>query len=89
MSRPHLTRMSRLSCLCLDEPRFSFPPVRFGSVETDDPASAMFDLVSPIKSYFGVVARGLDNLISYAFIARLLNLELTFGNSGLSNTHSP
>ena len=68
-SRPHLTRMFQFSCLCLDEPRFSFPPVKFGSVKTDDPTSVVFDLVAPIQSYFGAVARGLDNLFYDASIA--------------------
>ena len=59
-TRRYLTRIFRLSYLCLDEPRFSFPAVKFGSVNTDDPTSPMFDVVAPIQSYFGEVARGLD-----------------------------
>ena len=35
-SRPYLMRIFRLSCLCLDDPRVSFPPVKFGTVHTDD-----------------------------------------------------
>ena len=35
-SRRYLTRIFRLRCLCLVEPQFSFPAVRFGSVNTDD-----------------------------------------------------
>ena len=88
-SRRYLTRIFRLSCLCLDEPLFSFPAVPSGSVRTDDPNSPMFDVVAPIQSYFGDVARGLDTLISDASIARLLNLESTVGTTGLSNTYSP
>ena len=87
--RRHLTRIFQLSCLCLDEPRFSFPAVRFGSVRTDEPTCSMFDIVAPIQSYYGSVARGLDNLISEASIERLLGLEQTFGTTGLSNTYSP
>ena len=88
-SRQHLSRIFRLSCLCLDEPRFTFPAVRFGSVRTDEPTCSMFDIVAPIQSYFGSVARGLDNLVCEASIERLLNLELTFGTTGLSSTYSP
>ena len=88
-SRRYLTRILRLSSLCLDETRFSFPAVRFGSVKTDNPTSPLFDVVAPIQSYFSDVARGLDNLVSDASIARLLNLESTFESTGLSNTYSP
>ena len=87
--RRHLTRIFQLSCLCLDEPRLSFPAVRFGSVRTDEPTCSMFDIVAPFQSYYGSVARGLDNLISEASIERLLGLEQTFGTTGLSNTYSP
>ena len=88
-TRRHLTRIFRLRCLCLDEPRFSFPAVRFGSVRTDEPACTMFDVVAPIQSHYGNVVRGLDSLVSESSIARLLNLELTFGTTGLSDTYSP
>ena len=47
----------------------------------------MFDVVAPIQSYFSDVAQGLGNLVSDASIARLLNLELTFGKTVLSTTH--
>ena len=84
-----MTRIYRLSCLCLDEPRFSFPAVKFGSVNTDNPINPMFDVVAPIHSYFGEVARGLDTVTSEESIARVLTLEATFGNTGLSDTYSP
>ena len=85
----HLTRIFRLSCLCLDEPRLSFPTVKYGSVNTDDPTSPMFDVVAPIQSYFGEVARGLDTVTSDESIARISTLEATFSTTGLSNTYSP
>ena len=84
-----MTRIFRLSCLCLDEPRFSFPAVKYGSVNTDDPTSAVFDVVAPIQSYFCEVARGLETVTSSESIARLMTLETTFGTTGLSNTYSP
>ena len=57
-SRVHLTRIFRLSCLCIDEPRFMFAPVRLGSNKTDEPTSVMFDIVAAIQSYLSNVARG-------------------------------
>ena len=46
-SRTHLQRIFRLSWLCLDEPRLSFSPVKFGSHHTDDTLSPMFDVIAP------------------------------------------
>ena len=88
-SRVHLTRIFRLSCLCLDEPRFTFALVRFGSNKTDEPTSVMFDIVAPIQSYLSNVARGLDTLVSEGSTARFLALEKTFGGTGLSSTYCP
>ena len=88
-SRVHLTRIFRLSCLCIDEPRFMFTPVRFGSNKTDEPTSVMFDIVAPIQSYLSNVARGLDTLVSEGSIARFLDLEKTFGGTGHSSTYCP
>ena len=85
----HLTRIFRLSCLCLDEPRFSFPPVKFGSVKTDDPTCIMFDVLASIQSYLGNVSRGLDALTPDASISRFLLLEQTFGHTAHDNTYSP
>ena len=51
VARPHLRRIFRFSCLCLDEPRMSFTPVKFGSHRTDDPISPMFDVIATIQSY--------------------------------------
>ena len=88
-TRRHLTRIFRLCCLCLDEPRFSFPAVRFGSARTDDPTCSMFDVVAPIQSFLGSVSRGLDVLTSEASVSRFLQLEQTFGITGLESTYSP
>ena len=88
-SRVHLTRIFRLSCLCIDEPRFTFEPVRLGCNKTDEPTSVMFDIVAPIQSYLSNVARGLDTLVSEGSIARFLALEKTFGGTGLSSTYCP
>ena len=88
-TRPHVHRLFRLSCLCLDEPRLFFYPVKFGSHRTDDPFSPMFDVVAPIQSYLGYCARGLDVLTSDSSVTRFLSLEQSFGNSGLSDVYSP
>ena len=88
-TRRRLTRIFRLCCLCLDEPRFSFPGVRFDSARTDDPTCSMFDVVAPIQSFLGSVSRGLDALTSEASISRFLHLEPTFGGPGLESTYSP
>ena len=88
-TRRHLTRIFRLSCLCLDEPRFSFPPVKFGSIKTDDHSCIMFDVVAPIQSYLSNVSRGVDALTSDASISRFLLLEQTFGHTALDSTYSP
>ena len=88
-ARPHLRRIFRLSCLCLDEPRMSFTPVKFGSRRTDDPLSSMFDVIAPIQSFLGYVGHGLDVLTSDSSVSRFLPLEQSFGNAGLNDVYSP
>ena len=88
-TRRHLTRIFRLSCLCLDEPRFSFPPVKFGSVQTDNPTCIMFDVLAPIQSYLSNVSRGLDALTSDASLSRFLLLKQTFGHTAIDSIYSP
>ena len=77
-TRRHLNRIFRLSCLCLDKPRFSFSGVRFGSVKTDDPTCSMFDVVAPIQSFLGHGLRGMEIVTSDSSIASssLLNSPL-------------
>ena len=88
-SRRHLTRNLRFSCRCLDEHRFTFPAVKSSSMRTHDQTSALFVVIAPIQSHIGNMARGLNALASESSIARFLSLELTFENTGLSNTYSP
>ena len=49
----------------------------------------LFDVVAPIQSYLKNAVRGLDTLASDASIARFIELEMTFGNAGLSSTYCP
>ena len=56
-ARLQLIRIFRLSCLCLDEPRQSFPPVKYGSTHTDDLKSPVYDVVTHILSYLGGSSR--------------------------------
>ena len=78
-SRKHLQRIFRLSCLCLDEPRLSFFPVKFGSHNTDDPLSSVFDVIAPIQSYLGYVSHGLEVFTSDSSLSRFQLLEQSFG----------
>ena len=88
-SRPYLMRIFRLSCLCLDDPRLSYPPVKYGTIHTDDPKSPMYDVVTPLQSYLIDTARGVEVFTSDASIARFLALEPTFRTTGLKDTYSP
>ena len=88
-SRLHLVRIFRLSCLCLDEPRQSFPPVKYGSVHTDDLKSLVYDVVTPIQSYLEGSSRGIDVFTSEDSVRRFLALEPPFGTTGLKDTYSP
>ena len=58
--RPLIFKMFRLSCLCLDEPFTELPSVKFESVNTDDPASHMTEVITPVLSYITHVAHGVD-----------------------------
>ena len=78
-SRPHLLRIFRLSCLCLDENFTGMPMVRFGTVSTDDPKSKLIDTILRIQSFFINVGRGI------VFLA----LESTFGDTAFSDTYNP
>ena len=85
----YLMRIFRLSCLCLDDPRVTFPPVKFGTVHTDDPKSPMFDVVTPLQSYLSNVAHGVEVFTSESSISKFLALEPTFGSTGLRDIYSP
>ena len=89
MSPAHLQRIYHLSCLCLDEPRLAFSPVKFSSYRTDDPLSPMFDVITPIEFFLGYVLRGLDVFTTDSSVSRCLSLAQSLGNAGLSDVYSP
>ena len=88
-SRPHLARIFKLSCLCLDERYSSMPTVSFGLVRTDDPKSKHIDTILPVQSFFINVGRSIDAFTSASSIAEFLAFEPNFGNSAFSDTYSP
>ena len=53
-TRRRLTRIFRLCCFCLDEPRFSFPGVRFDSARTMIPLAACLTLWHPYSLFSAV-----------------------------------
>ena len=73
--------------MCLS--RQSFPPVKYGSVHTDDLKSPVNDFVTPIQSYVGGSSRSNDIFTSKDSVRRFLALEPTFGTTGLKDTYSP
>ena len=88
-SRPHLARIFRLCCLCLDQNFNAMPAVKFGSVRTDDPKSKLIDTILPVQSYFINVGRSIDALTTDSSIAEFLAFEPSFGDSAFSDTYSP
>ena len=88
-SRPHLTRISRLSCLCLDQNFNAMPAVKFDPVRTDDPKSKLIDTFLPVQSFFIDVGRIIDALTKPSSITDFLAFETTFGVSAFSDTFSP
>ena len=88
-SRPHLARIFKLSCLCLDESYVSMPTVKFGPVRTDDPKSKLIDTILPVQSFFINVGRSIDAFTSASSIAKFLSFEPTFGNTAFSDMYSP
>ena len=88
-TRPHLARIFRLSCLCLDEDYTDMPTVKFGSVRTDDPKSKLIDIILPVQSFFINVGHSIDILTAAPSISEFLALEPTFGGSAFSDTYDP
>ena len=88
-SRLLLSRIFRLSCLCLDESYTEMPIVRFGPVSTDDPKSKLIDTTLPVQSYFINVGRSVDALATSSSTSSFLSVETTFGNTALCDTYSP
>ena len=88
-SCPLLLKHFRLSCLCLDEPFETLPAVKFGFVDSDDPTSSHIDAILPVQSYFLNVSREVKAVTKHRSLSSFLQLEPTFGGSGLSDTYCP
>ena len=88
-SRPLLHKLFRLASLCLDEPFQTLPPVKFGSVDSDNPTSGFVDVVLPVQSYFHNVTNGFNSVSSDDSISAFLRLEPTFVVVGTSDVYSP
>ena len=88
-SRPLLPKISRLSCLCLDEPFETLPAILFGSVNSDDPTSSHIDAVLPVQSYFHNVLYRVEAVTTDQSVSSFLQLEPTFADSGLPDTYCP
>ena len=87
--RPHLTRIFKLSCLCLDQNFNAMTAVKFVPVRTDDPKSMLIDTILPAQSFFVNVGRSIDALTTASSITEFLAFEPTFGGSAFSDTYSP
>ena len=88
-SRPHLTRIFRLSCLCLDQGYTAMPPVKFGPVQTDDSKSKLIDTVLPVQSFFMNVGRSISAFTTASSVSDFLAFEPTFGGTAFTDTYSP
>ena len=89
LSRPLLLKLFRLACLCRDEPFQTLPPVKFGSVDSDDPTSGFVDVVLPGQSYFQNVPYSVEAVTFDQSVAAFLRLEPTFVGVGTSDIYSP
>ena len=89
LTRPHLARIFRLCCLCLDQNYTPMPTVKFGSVRTDDPKCQLVDSILPVQSYFTNVGRSIEALTTPASIKDFLAFEPTFGGTAFTDTYCP
>ena len=88
-TRPLLLQSFKLACLCLNEFFRPLPPVKFSSVNTEDPASKLVDVVRPVQSFFKHVVNSIESATTDASISDFFELESTFGRSALSDTYDP
>ena len=88
-SRPILHKLFRLACLCIDEPFRELPTVKFGSIDSEDPASSLIDVILPVQSCFCNVPHAVEATTSDQSVAAFLRLEPEFGSRGLSDAYFP
>ena len=86
-TRPLLLRTFKLVCLCLDERLL--PAVKVSTVNTEDPASKLIDIVLPVQSYFSHVVNSIETATTDASISEFLEMEFTFGRGALINMYDP
>ena len=75
---PLLYKFFHLACLCLDEPFQTLPPVKFGSVNSDDPTSGLVGVKFPVQSYFRNVPNSIESVSSDQSVAVFLRHEPSF-----------
>ena len=85
-TRPLLLRCFKLAFLCFDEPFRLQSAVKFSSVNTEDPASKLIDIVLPVQSYFSHVVNSIEPATNDASISEFLEMESTFSCGALSDT---
>ena len=88
-SRPILNKLFRLACLCRDEPFRELSTVKFGSIDSEDPASSLIDVILPVQSYLCNVPHAVEATTSDQSVAAFLRLEPEFGSRGLSDAYCP
>ena len=88
-TRPLLLQSFKLACLCLDEQFRPLPPVKFSSINTEDPTSKLVDVILPVQSFFKHVVNSIESATSDASISEFLELESSFGRSALSDSYNP
>ena len=86
-TRPLLLRCFKLACVCLDGPFRCLPTVRFGSVNTDNYASKLIDVILPVQSYYSSVPGSVEAVTSESSTSEFFELESTFGRGALSDTY--
>ena len=88
-SNPLLFKMFQLACLCLDEPFSTLPPVKFSSINTEDPTCRHIDVILPVQSYFKNIPYCVEAVTTDDLVAKFLRYESVYGELGVSDTYCP
>ena len=87
-TRPLLLRSCKLGCLFLDKFFRTLSPVKFSSVNTEDPTK-LIDIVLPVQLYFSHVINSIESATTDPSISEFRETEFTFGRGALGETHKP